>query len=74
MKTAETLMNYMDKLKHIFQTIDSYLDSGLKIVHEIKVWLEKILDFIEQGLDALAKRVESRVSENGRHTEEHLFV
>lgn len=74
MKTAEVLMQYMDKLKNIFQMIDSYLDRGLNFVHEVKVWLEKILDFIEQGLEALAKRVESRVTENGRHTEEHLFV
>jgi len=74
MKTAEVLLNYMDYLQKIAGIINSYADKGLEIVHKIKLWIQKIVDYIEQAIDALVQSIGGRKTESVLMTEEYLFV
>ena len=73
MKTAETILHYLDKIKGLLSTIDSFLDTALEYMTEGKKWLEKMLDYVEQWLNSLAEKV-GKTNENRHLNEEHMFV
>ena len=74
MKTAETLLKYMDWVQKFAGIINSYVDKGLEIFQKAKVWLEKIIDYIEKAIDALVQNLGGRKSDTRLMTEDYLFV
>ena len=70
---AEFLLKHMDRLRDIFEWIDSYIDTALMYLGQAKKWLEKILHYIEQALNTLSEATGAKRADL-RHTEEHLFV
>jgi len=73
MKAAEILLRYMDRLHDFFEILDSYLDMGMDFFSKLKVWFEKILNYMEQAINALADTIGIKKGDS-RHSEEHLFV
>ncbi len=75
MKTAEILLSYMDSLQEIIYIVDSYIERGLEIMRNIKRWLERIIDYVEKGIDALVESIGGRRKQVEDHlTEDYLFV
>ena len=75
MKTAEILLSYMDSLQEIIHIVDSYIERGLEIMRNIKRWLERIIDYVEKGIDALVESIGGRTRQVEDHlTEDYLFV
>lgn len=75
MKTAEILLSYMDSLQEIIHIVDSYIERGLDIMRNIKRWLERIIDYVEKGIDALVESIGGRTRQVEDHlTEDYLFV
>lgn len=74
MKTAETLLHYMDSLQKIVGIINSYLEKGIEIFRRVKMWVEKVIDYIEQAIDALVQSIGGRKSDSRLMTEDYLFV
>jgi len=74
MKIAEVLLKYMDRLHDLFEFIDKYLDMAVEYIHSAKAWMEKLLQYLEQGINTLAKMVDRNVDNLKHSTEDHLFV
>jgi hypothetical protein len=74
MKIAEVLLKYMDRLHDLFEFLDKYLDIAIEYIHAAKSWMEKILNYLEQAINTLAKATEKKFDENKHSTEDHLFV
>lgn len=75
MKTAEILLSYMDSLQEIIYIVDSYIERGLEIMRNIKRWLERIIDYVEKGIEALVESIGGRRKHVEDHlTEDYLFV
>lgn len=74
MKTAETLLNLMDWLQKVAGIINSYVDKGLDIFQKVKVWIQKIVDYIEGAIDSLVQSMGGRKTDFKLMTEEYLFV
>ena len=70
---AEFLLKHIDRLRNLFEWIESYIDSGIMYLNQAKHWLEKILHYIEQALNTLSDATGHRKVDS-RHNEEHLFV
>ncbi len=73
MKTAETILHYLDKIKSLLGIIDNFLDTALEYMTEAKEWLEKLLGYVENWLNTLAEKV-GKTNENRHLSEEHMFV
>ena len=76
MKAAETLLRYMDRLHDFFEMITSYFDMGIEYLQQAKVWLEKILHYIDQAINSLADITDSGkdgIRHNGEE-QHHMFV
>ncbi len=72
--TAEILLKYMDKLHDLIDWISEYLDLAMDYAHRIKVFIQRMLNYIEQGIEALVKTVGGRTSETDQMSEEYMFV
>jgi hypothetical protein len=74
MKTAETLLRYMDGLQSIVGVINSYLEKGIELFRSVKLWVEKIIAYIEQAIDALVQAIGGRKTDFRLMSEDYLFV
>jgi hypothetical protein len=75
MKTAETLLHYMDELQRIVGYVNDWVDKASEFVQKIKDWVVKVVEWIEQAIDALVQQVGGRKSTNLQFaTDDHLFV
>jgi hypothetical protein len=74
MKTAEILLHYMDELQKIVGVINSWLEKGMDFFQKIKAWVQKVIEYIEQAIDALVQSIGGRRTNLNHMTEEYLFV
>jgi len=72
--TAEILLKYMDKLHNLINLLSEYFDMGMEYAHRIKLFIQRMLGYIEQGIEALVKTVGGRTSETSQMSEEYMFV
>jgi len=72
--TAEILLKYMDKLHNLIDLLGAYLDTGMEFAHRIKVFIQRMLAYIEQGIEALVKTIGGRTSETNQMSEDYMFV
>ncbi len=72
--TAEILLKYMDKLHDLIDFLSEYLDMAMDYAHRIKLFIQRMLGYIEQGIDALVKTIGGRTSETSQMSEEYMFV
>ncbi|HLA55834.1 MAG TPA: hypothetical protein VK623_07020 [Flavobacterium sp.] len=74
MKTAEILLHYMDELQKIVGVINSWLEKGMDFFQKVKAWVQKVIEYIEQAIDALVQSMGGRKTNLNLMTEEYLFV
>jgi hypothetical protein len=74
MKTAEILLHYMDQLQKIVGVIHSWVDKGSELFQKAKAWIQKVVDYIEQAIEALVQAVGGRKTHTSLMTEEYMFV
>ncbi|MBF6607491.1 MAG: hypothetical protein ITG00_02000 [Flavobacterium sp.] len=72
MKKAELIVGYMDKLKAFIEFVDSYLDLGLEFLHKAKVYIQKIIELIQKGVDYLVENMGGRP--DNQIGDDYLFV
>jgi hypothetical protein len=71
MKTAEMLLQFLDRVKNFLRTINSYIDVAIEYMGVARQWIEKVLDAVENGLKSLADKLHKH---DLRANEEHMFV
>ncbi len=72
MSKAEVLLGYMDQLKAFIELIHSYVDKGLELLQQAKVWVAKIVDIIEKGVEYLVEHLGGRA--DNQIGDDYLFV
>ncbi|MNF05807.1 hypothetical protein D3C80_2056270 [compost metagenome] len=74
MAASQMLLDYMDKLEEFFEMINSYVGQAIELFHKAKEWIEKILDYIKQGIDYVVDAIGGRFSEEIELPEDYIFV
>lgn len=72
MKKAELILGYMDQVKAFIELINGYVHKGLELLHEAKVWIEKMIDMIQKGVDYLVEHLGGRP--DAQIGDDYLFV
>ncbi len=54
--------------------IDYYVDKAIELFQRAKEWVEKILDYIKQGIDYVVDAIGGRFSETIELPEDYIFV
>ncbi len=66
------ILGYMDQLKAFVELINSYVDKGIEILQQAKVWIDKIIDLIQKGVDYLVENMGGRP--DNQIGDDYLFV
>lgn len=75
MKTAEILLQYMDELQRIVGYLNTWVDKGTEFFLKVKAWVGKVVEWIEQAIDALVQSVGGRKTHTSQLlSEDYLFV
>ena len=76
MKRAEFLLSFMDALQAFVEKLNVYIDKGLHYFEIAKEWVQKILTYIEQGIDKLVDAIGGRSPKVDflKFQEDDLFV
>ena len=56
MNKAEILLGYMDQVKAFIELIHTYIEKGLELLQQAKVWISTVIDWIERGVDYLVSK------------------
>lgn len=72
MNKAEIILGYMDQLKALIELVHSYVEKGLELLQQIKVWISTAIDWIEKGVDYLVEHLGGRA--DNQIGDDYLFV
>ncbi len=72
MNKAEIILGYMDQIKAFIELIHSYIEKGLELLHQVKVWIGAALEWIEKGVDYLVEHLGGRA--DNQIGDDYLFV
>lgn len=74
MDRAEILLTFMDKIQSFIATINEYIEMGIELFLKARDWVQKILSYIEQGIDKLVSALGGRKEDFLEFHEDDLFV
>ena len=75
MKTAEFLLKYMDELQRIVGYINAWVEKGTEFFLKVRAWISKVVEWIEQAIDALVESTGGRTTQSSHlHSEDYMFV
>jgi hypothetical protein len=75
MKSAQTLLGFMDRLHNLINRINEYIEQGLEIFLKVRDWVHKIIEYLEQGISKLKEYVEDIEKEDLlQFQQDDLFV
>lgn len=75
MKSAQTLLGFMDRLHDLIHRINEYIERGLEIFLKVRDWVHKILEYLEQGINKLKDYVQNMEKEDLlQFQQDDLFV
>ncbi len=68
------LLDYMDKIQEFFEMINSYVDMAIEMFHKAKHFVEKIIEYLKQGIDYVVDYIGGRFGEEIELPEDYIFV
>lgn len=74
MDRAEILLTIMDKIQSFIATINEYIEMGIELFLKARDWVQKMLSYIEQGIDRLVNAIGGRKEDLLEFHEDDLFV
>lgn len=74
MEKSQMLLDYMDKIQEFFEMINSYVDMAIEMFHKAKHFLEKIIEYLKQGIDYVVDYFGGRSGEEIELPEDYIFV
>ena len=74
MQKSQLLLDYMDKIQEFFEMINSYVDIAIEMFHKAKHFVEKIIDYLKQGIDYVVDYIGGRFGEEIELPEDYIFV
>lgn len=74
MDRAEILLTLMDKIQSFIATINEYIEMGIELFLKARDWVQKILSYIEEGIDRLVNAIGGRKEDFLEFHEDDLFV
>lgn len=74
MEKSQLLLDYMDKIQEFFEMINSYVDMAIELFHKAKHFVEKIIEYLKQGIDYVVDYIGGRFGEEIELPEDYIFV
>lgn len=74
MRSAEPLLNFMNRLQELIGRVNGYIEQGIEIFLKVRDWIHKILEYIEKGINKLSQYVEEHKEDFLEFQQDDLFV